>query len=80
MTGSQYGTRNFHRLTRARTKKSTADSTTGCLNTHHRKPAIMGYPIIRAKRLGMQVDVLLKEEADSTKALKADSPILNDYF
>ncbi|MFA9403675.1 MAG: hypothetical protein ACERKY_11500 [Anaerolineales bacterium] len=40
----------------------------------------MGYPTIRAKRLGMQVDVLLKEEADSTKALKADSPILNDYF
>ena len=40
----------------------------------------MGYPIIRAKRLGMQVDFLREEEADSTKALKADNPILNDYF
>jgi len=28
----------------------------------------------------MQVDFLREEEADSTKALKADGPILNDYF
>ncbi len=41
---------------------------------------LMSYLIIRARRLGMQVDFLREEEADSTKALKADSPILNDYF
>lgn len=40
----------------------------------------MSYLIIRARRLGMQFDFLREEEADSAKALKADSPILNDYF
>jgi len=40
----------------------------------------MGILKIRVRRLGMQVDVLLKEETDASAAGKNENPILKNYL
>ncbi len=40
----------------------------------------IGYLIIRTRRLGTQVDVLLKEETDASAAGKNENPILKNYL
>jgi hypothetical protein len=40
----------------------------------------MGTLKIRTRRLGRQVDVLLKEETDASAAGKNENPILKNYL